>query len=116
MMIVPPVMRQPRARIGHRGEADGRLAGAGFADQAEDLAALQVDVDIVDEHRPVAGRRSALRRAASNIEDDRIVCCRRRALRMFAHAPSPWPREWIDSSQSTTRLTPIVRIAMAAAG
>ena len=47
------------AAIGEGGEADGRLAGAGFADQAEHAALLQREGDAVDDDdvaRGLAGR------------------------------------------------------------
>ena len=51
-MTLPPEMRQPAARIAHGGEADGRFAGAGFADQAQHLAALQRQIDALDDLVP----------------------------------------------------------------
>ena len=42
------------AGVAHRGEADRRLAGARFADQADHLAPPELERDVVDQHRAVA--------------------------------------------------------------
>ena len=75
------------------------------------LAALAVQRDVVDQDWPV-GRRSVRqpRRAAADVEDDRVLAS------SALMRPLPGSREWIDSIQSTTKLTPMVRMAIAAAG
>ncbi len=104
------------ARVAHRGEADRRFARAGFADEADDLAAPQLQGDIVDQNRTFAEIRAHGDAHAANIEDDRPVAQIPSCVGRRVHALSPWPREWIESIQSTTKLTPMVRMAMAAAG
>ena len=81
------------ARVPHRGEADGRLAGPGFADEADHLAALQLQRHVVDQHRSFAGVRAHGHAHAANVEDDGVVFGSRSVLGRLAHAPSPWPLE-----------------------
>ncbi len=104
------------ARVAHGGEADRRFAGAGFADQPQHLAAPQLQGDVVDQHRTLAEVGAHGDAHAANVEDDRAVALTPSIVGSWAQALSPWPREWIDSIQSTTKLTPMVRMAMAAAG
>ena len=51
--IEPPRDAAAGLGIAHGGEPDGRLAGARFADQAQHLAALQREVDALDDLVPV---------------------------------------------------------------
>ena len=81
------------ARIAHRGEADRRLAGAGFADEADHLAAPQLQRHVVDQHRPVAGVGAHGDAHAADVEDDGVVLGSGSVLELLAHAPSPWPLE-----------------------
>ena len=81
------------AGVAHRGEADGRLAGAGFADEADHLAAPQLQRHVVDQNRPVAGVRAHRDAHAANVEDDGIVLGPGSVPSLLAHAPSPWPLE-----------------------
>ena len=104
------------ARVAHRGETDRRFARARFTDEPNDLAAPQLKGNIVDQHRALAEVGAHHDAHAADVEDDRAVPRTPRVVRSWAHALSPWPREWIASIQSTTKLTPIVRMAMAAAG
>ena len=104
------------AGVAHRGEADRRFARAGFADEANDLAAPQLQGDVVDQHRTLAEVGAHGDAHAANVQDDRAIAATPSDVGCCAHAVSPWPREWIDSIQSTTKLTPMVRMAMAAAG
>ena len=46
----------PRARIRHRGQADGGLAGTAFADQAQHFAGMQRNAHVVDDDRAAAHR------------------------------------------------------------
>ena len=39
------------ARISHRGKTDGRFAGPGFANEADDLASLELKGHVVDQRR-----------------------------------------------------------------
>ena len=81
------------ARIPHRGEADGRLAGPRFADEADHLPAPQLQRHVVDQHRSFAGVRAHGHAHAANVEDDGAVFGSRSVLGRLAHAPSPWPLE-----------------------
>ena len=50
--IWPPREPAAVARVAERRKPDRRLAGARFADQAQHLAALQLDVDALDDRQP----------------------------------------------------------------
>ena len=104
------------AGVAHRGQADRRLAGAEFADQADHLAALQGQRNVLDQHGALGGVGPHRDTHRANVENDRIVTRARLVLHALAHAPSPWPLEWIASIQSTTKLTPMVNAAIAPAG
>ena len=63
-------------------ERDRRLAAAGFADEAEALAALQLEIDAVDRAQHGARRRTGRRRAGNARRDrERAGWCRRCAYR-----------------------------------
>jgi hypothetical protein len=53
-MMVPSVMRQPGLCEAHGRKADRRLASTRFTDEAQYLAALQVDVHALDDRKPDA--------------------------------------------------------------
>ena len=59
--------------VAHRGEADGRLAGARFADEPDHLAAPQLQRHVIDQNWPLASIRAHRDAHAANVKDDRIV-------------------------------------------
>ena len=91
------------APVAHRGKAYRGFACAGFADQPQYLAPRQVERDAVHQHRTV-------RRLDPQVADLEDVFVRP------AHRFSPCADIRPARSQSTTRLTPIVTSAIAAAG
>ena len=103
----------------HRRQTEGGFAGAGFTDQAKNLAALQVEVDPVDDRLPdIAGETFDLEPANA---DQKIAffAGRGRARRLLVgglvHFYSLSPLA-LCSIQSTTKLTATVKSAMAPAG
>src|SRR5208337_3967573 len=97
------------AGVAHRGEADGRLARPRFADKTDHFATAKLERDVVDQDGAVAGVGANGNAHVANVEDDGVLVARRN-LGLRTHAPSPWPLEWIDRIQSTTKFTPIERI------
>ena len=97
----------------HGGDADGRLAGARFADQPQHLAAAQRNVDAVDDTMPlIVGL--ALELEPAHFEQ--YVALGAAGLAIFAisaHSRNPLV---MCRNQSTTKLTPTVNSAIAAAG
>ncbi len=79
--------------VSHRGEADGRFAGAGFADEADHLPAAELQGHVIDQHRSFARVGAHGDAHAANVEDDGIVVRSRSVPGLVAHAPSPWPLE-----------------------
>ncbi len=103
------------ARVAERAEPDRRFARARFADQPEHLAALEIEADIVDQDRAGALVGAHFDAQVRHMQNG-LADAPRAGGRNDVHAPAPCEREWIDSIQSTTKFTPIVRIAMAPAG
>ena len=96
-----------RAGVAHRGEADGRLAGARLADQAQHLAALQRE------------RRRRRRCAATRRRDASASMTRSLISQQAARSSTDLAARTVAAgrrNQSTTKLTPTVRSAIAAAG
>src|ERR1700722_4418295 len=81
------------ARVPHRSEADGRLASAGFADEADHFPALELQRHVIDQNRAVAGVGAHGDAHAANVEDDGIIIGWKSIPGLRAHAPSPWPLE-----------------------
>jgi hypothetical protein len=57
------------ACITHRGETDGGFAGAGFADQAQHLAGVEREADVVDQRHARAGLGDRFDPQVADIED-----------------------------------------------
>ena len=70
------------ASVAHRGQSDRGLAGAGFADQADHLAAFEHQRNVVDQHGAVAPICAHLNSHGPDVEDDRV-------FHRYVHAPSP---------------------------
>src|SRR4029450_12929209 len=100
------------ARIAHGGQAHGGFAGAGFADQTQHLAALQGQVDALDDRAPdfVA---LALDLEVAHLQEDIALGARAGWLGVVVHSLSPLV---LCRNQSTTKLTPTVSSAIAPAG
>ncbi len=99
------------ARVAERAQADRGFARARFADQPDHLAAPQLEADIVHQHRARALVGAHLDAQFFDVQDGLAD-----APPLAAHAPPPCAREWMDNIQSTTKFTPMVRIAIAPAG
>src|ERR1700722_5416175 len=61
------------AGVTHGGATDGRLAGAGFADQADHLPASQLQGHVIDQNWSLASIRAHRNAHAANVEDDRTM-------------------------------------------
>ncbi len=61
------------AGVAHRGEADGRLARARFADETDHLPAPEFERHVVDQNRPVASVGAHGDAHAANVQDDGVV-------------------------------------------
>ena len=94
--------------IGHRGQTDGRFAGAGFPDQPQDFARLQIEGHAMhdfDVMRAFTGRVDG----GANLQ---IADFQKR----FTHPRPPFSEVVRFSTQSATRLTEMASVAMAMAG
>ena len=89
--------------IAHGRQADSGLAGAGLANEAEHLAGGEVKINAIDQDGAIGGR-------DFEAADGQHLCD------FLAHRSAPCVVPLILSNQSTTRLTPMVSRAMAAAG
>ena len=90
------------ARIAHRGEADGRLAGPRFADEADHFAAPQLQRHVVDQHRALARVGAHGDAHAANVEDDGIVL-RSRSCAGGCGLMRLLPGRWNESTASSRR-------------
>ena len=91
------------AGVAHGGEADGALARTAFTDQAQHLAAAQLEADIMHQHIFAGG-------------DAQVAHIQDHITKGAAHARRPCELAWMLSIQSTTKFTPMVISAMAPAG
>ena len=88
-------------RKAHGGETDGRLAGARFADQAQNLAAPELDVDIVDDPERVPVGAARLDAQRLHVEQEFAVGCRRlRVAHGLTHRIPRWPNGWTGPARS----------------
>jgi hypothetical protein len=97
------------ATVAHGAEADGGFACAGFADEAEDFALLQIEAHTVDDFDflwSLIGR-------VDGCADFQVA----HFEKWIAHYPRPPLREVVRlSTQSATRFTEMASVAMAKAG